>query len=42
MKYANGDVYEGEWAKDNRNGRGIMQSVLGDFYDGERRLRWIK
>jgi hypothetical protein len=35
MKYANGDIYEGEWKDRNPNGTGIMKYANGDIYEGE-------
>jgi hypothetical protein len=36
MRHANGDVYEGEWAQDNKNGHGKMTYADGDVrvYEG--------
>ena len=33
MEYYNGDVYEGEWKNDKRNGRGIETKANGIVYD---------
>ena len=33
--YANGDIYEGEWKNDLREGRGVLKFSNGDFYEGE-------
>jgi hypothetical protein len=37
MKYANGDIYEGKWMLDSRNGKGIMKyaNANGAVYEGE-------
>nr|CCC48679.1 conserved hypothetical protein, fragment [Trypanosoma vivax Y486] len=36
MLYANGDVYDGEWAMNYRNGKGTMKSGNGlEVYEGE-------
>jgi hypothetical protein len=37
MRYANGDVYEGEWRNNAKNGQGIMRYANGDVYTGD----WI-
>jgi len=34
MKYANGDVYDGLWLENKRNGKGTMTYVNGDVYEG--------
>jgi len=34
-KYADGDVYIGNWADDIQNGRGIYKFQNGDVYEGE-------
>mmetsp|Transcript_28634 Transcript_28634/g.21373 ORF Transcript_28634/g.21373 Transcript_28634/m.21373 type:complete len:105 (+) Transcript_28634:23-337(+) len=38
MQYPNGDVYEGEWKEDFREGFGIFKYAKGDQYEGE----WLK
>jgi len=35
FEYANGDVYEGEWRKCRRDGRGKMMFNNGDVYEGD-------
>ena len=30
-----GDMYDGEWENDKRNGHGVMKYADGDVYDGE-------
>ena len=35
MTYANGDVYNGEWANDTKNGQGTYTFSNGDVYNGE-------
>jgi hypothetical protein len=32
--YANGDVYDGSWSDNNKNGKGIMTYANRDVYDG--------
>jgi hypothetical protein len=32
--YANGDVYEGEWADDEQQGTGILRFADGSVYEG--------
>ena len=34
-RFANGDVYEGQWASSRMHGRGIERYVSGDVFDGE-------
>ena len=34
MTYANGDVFEGEWANDMKNGRGVYWYAKGAVYEG--------
>ena len=34
-KYANGDVYEGEFLNDQRHGKGIFKDNNGDVYEGD-------
>jgi hypothetical protein len=34
-RYANGDVYEGEWKAGKAEGRGIFRSANGNVYEGE-------
>ena len=34
MRYANGDVFEGEWANDMRNGPGVYYYAGGAVYEG--------
>jgi len=34
MKYANGDVYEGEWKNGKKEGQGVMTYANGNVYDG--------
>ena len=33
--YVNGDVYEGDWVKDKRHGRGKLSQADGGEYVGE-------
>lgn len=35
MYYSNGDIYEGEWKRRQREGRGIMKYYNGSVYEGE-------
>ena len=35
MKYHNGNIYEGYWKNDYRDGSGKMESSNGEVYDGE-------
>ena len=35
MRYANGDVYEGEYKAGKKEGRGVYRFAEGDVYDGE-------
>ena len=35
MRYANGDVYEGEYKAGKKEGRGIYRCANGNVYDGE-------
>jgi hypothetical protein len=35
MKYANGNIYEGEWKNNNKSGNGKMKYQNGSIYDGE-------
>ena len=35
MRYANGDVYEGEYKAGEKEGRGVYRFADGDVYDGE-------
>ena len=35
MKYHNGNIYEGCWKNDYRDGSGKMESSNGEVYDGE-------
>lgn len=35
MTYANGDVYEGDWVNNFKNGKGKMTYVNGDVYEGD-------
>jgi hypothetical protein len=37
MRYADGDVYEGQWANGREEGRGTYRWAHGDVYDGEYR-----
>jgi len=37
MDYLNGDVYEGNWIYDKRNGKGKMTYVGGEIHEG----KWI-
>ena len=37
MKYADGDIYDGEWDKGNIHGQGTMKYSDGDIYEGN----WI-
>ena len=34
MTYANGDMFEGEWANDMKNGRGVYYYPTGAVYEG--------
>ena len=34
MKYANGDVYDGNWLADKRSGIGTLMLFSGDVYEG--------
>ena len=34
MKYANGEIYDGEWAHDYREGKGEYHYKDGDLYIG--------
>ena len=34
-RWANGDVYDGEWKDDKKHGKGIRRWADGDVYDGE-------
>jgi len=35
MRFANGNVYDGEWKAGKREGRGVMRFADGEVYDGE-------
>ena len=35
MKYANGDIYEGNWENNTKSGQGKMTYKNGDIYEGE-------
>lgn len=35
MEFSTGDVYEGPWRDDKRDGRGVMRFANGDVYDGD-------
>jgi hypothetical protein len=35
MQYPNGDVYEGEWKSDKRDGFGVLRFAKGDAFEGE-------
>jgi len=35
MKYANGDVYEGDWDCDYKQWKGTMKYANGDVYEGD-------
>ena len=35
MKYDNGNVYEGQWNNNKRDGKGINKYASDDFYTGE-------
>lgn len=35
MNYSNGDVYEGEWRDDMRNGKGVMDHSDGTRCEGD-------
>ena len=35
MKYHNGNIYEGCWKNDYRDGSGKMESSNGEVYDGK-------
>jgi hypothetical protein len=35
MTYANGDLYQGDWMNDKKNGNGNMTYANGDLYHGE-------
>jgi hypothetical protein len=34
MKFANGNIYEGSWKEDKREGYGKMEYINGDIYEG--------
>ena len=34
MTYANGNIFEGEWANDMKNGRGLYWYAKGAVYEG--------
>ena len=34
MRYANGDVFEGQWANDMKNGPGVYYYADGAVYEG--------
>ncbi len=34
MRYANGDLFEGEWANDMKNGPGVYYYAQGAVYEG--------
>lgn len=34
-KYANGDVYEGDWDNDKKEGKGVLKLAEGQIYLGE-------
>lgn len=34
-EYSNGDVYDGEWAVDLKEGHGKLEMATGDKYEGE-------
>ena len=34
-KYQNGDIYEGIWKDDKKNGSGSYKHINGDFYLGK-------
>ena len=34
MKYANGDIYEGDWVDDKYHGKGTLKYANGDIYEG--------
>ena len=36
--FSNGDVYEGTFKKDKKNGKGKMTLVGGGFYEGKDKL----
>ncbi|AAZ12118.1 hypothetical protein, conserved [Trypanosoma brucei brucei TREU927] len=38
LRYANGDVYKGEFNSNSRHGRGRLECASGEVYDGE----WLK
>jgi hypothetical protein len=38
MEYENGDVYDGKWVNDMRDGFGIMKFKSGDTYEGDWKL----
>lgn len=38
VMYANGDVYDGQYKHDHKEGRGVMKYSNGDVYDG----RWVE
>lgn len=35
MEFANGDIYEGEWREDKKQGKGSNLYCNGDHYEGE-------
>lgn len=35
MRYANGNIYEGDWQNGSRNGYGVQKYANGDVYTGE-------
>ena len=35
MNYAKGDIYDGQWEEDKKNGRGELHYSNGDYYEGE-------
>ena len=35
MTQANGDIYQGDWARDMANGQGIFVDTTGSIYEGE-------
>ena len=34
MTHSNGDIYQGEWANGQANGKGVFLDKAGSMYDG--------
>ncbi len=34
MQFSNGDVYEGEWVNDEKDGKGVYKYANQDYYEG--------